>query len=474
MKLELLIPLFTTVQNMFRDTMKGLFVNEYLCEETSLYFFVIEIMDRSKTACFINEQLKIEDVEVKGRKTCDELIEGFLSNKFRNRGYIIEESDNISIGGREIRIFWTLFSECLDSNSGRFLLRCVFERLVVDFNKCLINFNSSDERDVLMTKEQYVLTRYLVQKVLQDATEKTRMYLQKLYTPLNLPFIAELSGEYYEKAECQSTMIFIFQQTVNSMKRTDFLYCLDNMKYDGIELKEIEFVSSQTRLIRKLLQIAQQDVCLVLGENENKNTFKVLGFCNKAFFLERRQTFPYIMIRFRNHMHWDMLENQTYIFTYKNGQYKIERRIHEQYLNKKLNEYFSEQEAGYRILINNIMNVIQQEHGTMLIILNERNASDEVKRLGELCYGLPAALPEIRTDEVKCLSNIDGSVIIDTSGKIHGIGMILDGAAEVQGNLARGARYNSAVKYREYLKANNIKALILIISEDGSVDIMSG
>lgn len=74
--------------------------------------------------------------------------------------------------------------------------------------------------------------------------------------------------------------------------------------------------------------------------------------------------------------------------------------------------------------------------------------------------------------DINLLNSIDGSVILDTDGTIHAIGAILDGEIETKGNPARGARYNSAIKYLEFLKKKKISGMILIVSEDGSVEIL--
>src|SRR5438093_663242 len=58
------------------------------------------------------------------------------------------------------------------------------------------------------------------------------------------------------------------------------------------------------------------------------------------------------------------------------------------------------------------------------------------------------------------------SLKIDHDGKCHGIGVILDGLAGDGENPARGARYNSAVRYLR----RNPDSLIVVVSEDRTVD----
>ena len=70
------------------------------------------------------------------------------------------------------------------------------------------------------------------------------------------------------------------------------------------------------------------------------------------------------------------------------------------------------------------------------------------------------------------LSNIDGAILISPEGIIYAFGVILDGQASKNGNSARGARYNSAIRYVDE-KSRKVNCLALIVSEDGYVDLYS-
>jgi hypothetical protein len=65
------------------------------------------------------------------------------------------------------------------------------------------------------------------------------------------------------------------------------------------------------------------------------------------------------------------------------------------------------------------------------------------------------------------LTAIDGSVLIDTTGTCHAIGVILDGTASPRCSPERGARYNSAVRYAY----GRNDAMAVVKSEDGMVNI---
>jgi DNA integrity scanning protein DisA with diadenylate cyclase activity len=69
---------------------------------------------------------------------------------------------------------------------------------------------------------------------------------------------------------------------------------------------------------------------------------------------------------------------------------------------------------------------------------------------------------------VEAVTSIDGAVLLDVGGRCHAIGVILDGDVSPLGTRARGARYNSAVRY---VQSHRGRALAIVVSEDGTVDI---
>lgn len=467
MRLDRLKPIFSYTQDIFRKTMKELFVNEFSCEETSLHFFVL---DDSEYFEYIDENFQTEKFKMDRDKMNDEAVEEILKQKFSDKMYVSDKAkvEKFYEEDRRMEVYWIFFSENLDGNKGRLLLRCVFEELAGHFNERMAYLSNTDE-DISARPDRVC---YLVQDILHEAEVKAAGYLERLFAPLNFQFITGLSGEYYEKSDCQSGMIFLFQNAIKELKEADFLYRFHDIEFAGKKLDEIEFVPSNIRLIRKLLQMAQKDSCLILGEDKEKKVFKVLGIAKESVFDGKVYKFPKVTVKCKRHMQWELLANDTYIFTYTNGKFKIEQELEEAYLRKKLCQYFEEEETTYKDLIENMIASAKQEHGTLLVVMEESDAREEAERLGGLRYGFPESNPQRPEKAINQLNSIDGSVFLDLSGKIHGIGMILDGDSSEKGNPARGARYNSALKYKDSLHKRNIRALIMIVSEDASVDFL--
>lgn len=106
-----------------------------------------------------------------------------------------------------------------------------------------------------------------------------------------------------------------------------------------------------------------------------------------------------------------------------------------------------------------------QEHGTMLVV--HRAAADEADRLAPQALRIEPTL--LRGDVLRSTTNIDGAVLVAPDGRCHAVGVILDGTATGDGDSARGARYNSAVRY---LQAARDQCLIIIVSEDGMINLL--
>ncbi|WHY79938.1 diadenylate cyclase [Neobacillus sp. WH10] len=112
---------------------------------------------------------------------------------------------------------------------------------------------------------------------------------------------------------------------------------------------------------------------------------------------------------------------------------------------------------------------IQQKHGTMIVISGE--AEKEALRLANQSTLIKPQ--KVDKDLMAVITSIDGAVLIDRESVCYSIGVILDGVASENGDPSRGARFNSAIRYIDYIeKEFKHKVLIVIVSEDGYVDII--
>jgi hypothetical protein len=108
---------------------------------------------------------------------------------------------------------------------------------------------------------------------------------------------------------------------------------------------------------------------------------------------------------------------------------------------------------------------MEQPHGTMIVVSS--GAAEEAARLERQCTRVePVVLGE---EMVRRVTSIDGAVLLDADGRCHAVGAILDGRATADGRAARGARYNSAVRY---VRDMSFPTLAVVVSEDGRVDVL--
>ncbi|MCP3880251.1 MAG: hypothetical protein GY701_17955 [Sulfitobacter sp.] len=112
-----------------------------------------------------------------------------------------------------------------------------------------------------------------------------------------------------------------------------------------------------------------------------------------------------------------------------------------------------------------IEGALEEAHGTMVVI--SAAAPAEAARLSGQATPID---PQVLAPElVAHVTPIDGALLIDSAGVCYAIGTILDGAAIEAGDPGRGARYNSALRY---LAAATEPTVIVIVSEDGSVEVL--
>lgn len=120
------------------------------------------------------------------------------------------------------------------------------------------------------------------------------------------------------------------------------------------------------------------------------------------------------------------------------------------------------------LLVSLVRQAGRERHGTLMIISTE--AASESERLKNQATSIEPCLltPEL----LGHLTGIDGAVLVDSDGRCHAIGVILDGLASAQGNPGRGARFNSAVRYVQSAMERGATTLAIVVSEDGGVDLI--
>jgi DisA bacterial checkpoint controller nucleotide-binding len=210
--------------------------------------------------------------------------------------------------------------------------------------------------------------------------------------------------------------------------------------------------------VRKLLQMASDDVSLLCDAAQVYGLGRVLPTYDMA----AEDVFT---VRFTKQFVWDLLHGEHRLMHVRYGQASINiPGFPEEKFRTDIARVFKGigNEAVDR-LCGLARSAAAQKHGCMLVISSA--AKTEAKRLDNQCTGVA---PFPLTDAIiPKLTAIDGSVLIDTTGICHAIGVILDGAASPRCSPERGARYNSAIRY---VYGRN-DAMAVVKSEDGLVNV---
>jgi hypothetical protein len=260
-----------------------------------------------------------------------------------------------------------------------------------------------------------------------------------LYESFNL-----ISSQYYEGEEVSGGII-ISDKNNNSLNQL-------------IEFDE-PISLSRHRTIRKLLEMTNENTYLIAdGE-------MVYGLGNiESYDSSSEDVF---IIKFQKHFLWQLVHaNQIFMeVEYRHPKLpkdKINRPI---FMDNFSRIFSNVNEDEINKVWDTILNASDQKHGTMVVVTNK--ATEEAERLSSQC--LKIAPTYIDSEIIGLVTSIDGAVLIKPNGQCVALGVILDGVATNKGDSSRGARYNSALRY---LETQTNECLIIVISEDGYIDLI--
>lgn len=454
---------------------------------------IIEILNKSVFTIHAG-QLEVEAVQVK--KVFDEsgerqdccMIDGFYSQGLR-KDYrdrikkVIEENDYIDICKNfeeDNFICETKGKSGEDSaEESKYLL------ILVCLDLEIINY-----KEII----RYILKRFLTEvrhynefKFIEDKSERfeyffgsmqkrrillgdyVEFYLQKKKLP-DAEILTELSAAKYEGSDSEARIYFDLSSVKEACAFDD----------GGKESRVI--CSSKLRLIRKLMEIAKKDRLYLYAERTENDEFVISKLIEKD-----NDAVQGTYIKFSGFMHWSIVCNAKEEISYYHGQYLLNASekdtLHsakiKEILNKLPDEWKSEMGKCYEESSwNKLVEILRkQRHGTSVILTNCTDKVDDLCsknrgiRLSE-CEGFCWDEEREGWNEERILSvtGIDGALFLDMKGNCLAIGVLVDGAATIPGNVGRGARYNSIVNY--VMQKEEGFYIGIIVSEDGMVDIV--
>lgn len=216
---------------------------------------------------------------------------------------------------------------------------------------------------------------------------------------------------------------------------------------------------NRARSIRKLLETSSDSLALLT----DSHVVYGLGLQKDNYDASKEDLYE---IRFTKRHAWSLVHANKIIMTIEDGLPQLPKeKINKEKIFLDLKRLFPENSEDQN---KNIYSLIEcaakQKHGTMLVITNK--AEQETKRLEN--QSTPIEPINLNQELVHNLTTIDGAILLSPDGVCHAIGVVLDGVASPKGDPARGARYNSAIRY---ISVNN-DSLAVVISEDGTVDLV--
>lgn len=316
-------------------------------------------------------------------------------------------------------------------------------RLVDDLKEIIIN-------DIL---ENSTTTNYNKDKeILLSQSVNDFFYVIQIN---NINYITYISSLEYEKKSCRGKIVF--EKNLNNNNYSNLI------KFE----KPINFTKTNNRIVRKLLELCGDNGCLLIDTSVAK-VVGVLYRTNENEYLQDK-----FVLEFLGHLHWRLRYNEMIAVEFMHGNYYITDDLNPQ------NNFKAILESKFPNIgkdeIENATKLIsiaqEQTKGTMLVI--SENAFQEANRLCSKNRGIkvePFYILEENVDKLLSISSIDGAIMLDKNLMCQAIGVILDGPA-CDGEISRGARYNSALTYIKW--KDQLNAWAIVVSEDGMVSIIS-
>jgi hypothetical protein len=352
--------------------------------------------------------------------------------------------------------------------------------VVAELNKKILNTYYSLSKDSSFSGQQ--ISRSFIESIIKVYLAASANAI-KAKSPSEFNVLAKTRDELVSKAgQDFMTTISMAGQHPNSLHVLyDACNTISSLKYEGAEgfgkmviapkshsnvkiTMELEkpIHINDFKKVRKFLELADHKQ-LILSD-----AVLIYGLCQLRGKYNYHEESLFI-VNFTKHFHWEVTH-------YDHVLVSVAFRMPGLY-NEKINreKFYSSLKRLFsgidKIRLNTLwditMEATKQKHGTILAISSK--AADEAVRLSSQCFKIRPI--RINKDIIHQITSIDGAVLIDIDCTCHAIGVILDGIATSNGDSSRGARYNSAVRYYEYMEHKALTVLV-VISEDGMIDLI--
>ena len=197
-----------------------------------------------------------------------------------------------------------------------------------------------------------------------------------------------------------------------------------------------------------------------------------------------------VVVELDGPMKWKFRYQGTVLFQRIHNGYQVDQSENQLNLQRAIEETFGIDDYACSPL-KRTLDRIKSKHGAAVIIADfEGNkSSNTVSRIEQLFkhkkamavdfnqevyqayHGCERKEPDEAVELISSAAAIDGAVIVDLQGHIRYVAAILDGLSCTEGDLARGARFNSVKNFVTDLSKTD-RVMGIVLSEDGGADII--
>ncbi|MCZ4222108.1 DNA integrity scanning protein DisA nucleotide-binding domain protein [Pedobacter rhodius] len=372
------------------------------------------------------------------------VVESFISNPAYINGYLVFVVTELSRA--VMNTYYTLTKDFSTAAKTLKISRSFIESIIKTYLNASTNAlkakSQSEFKILSKSRDELVSSAAHDFMVTVSAAGQNTQHLHMLYDACNT-----ISSLKYEGEEGLGKMIVA---SINH-KNVELIIALE----EPIHIKDF-------RKVRKFLELADHKNLLISDSVFIYGLGKLTGKYN----YHEESLF---VIHFTKHFHWEVLHHDKIMLSvaFRMPSFYSEQINKERFYSTLSRVFKTIQRGKLNKLWGITVEATKQKHGTILVISDA--AKEESSRLVDQSFKIkPVVLTKNMVHQV---TSIDGAVLLDTDCFCHGIGVILDGIASSYGDSSRGARFNSAVRYYEFME-KKAGIVVVVISEDGMINLI--
>lgn len=310
---------------------------------------------------------------------------------------------------------------------------------------------------------------------------RLREQIENLLCGIDLDILTSISGERYESQEGTglSLVLLPYPLSEEQLRARGAVLFLPNVWF------KLNF--ENIHALRKQLNLSGDADLAICCLNEaylkEKEIEETSGFFSVGI-LPHKESMVFPRIYYTGHMEWqlqlpisDAGKQCCYLQCCQGRLFLPPLDMKIPYYNK-ISNIFSKTPEYKRKKVWGFLKFVMThtQGGAMIVIADKGFIINELNRLclertRGVCLQKKINL-RAKPDYLKRFLAVDGAIFVDLDGYCYAYGVLVDGEATVEGNMARGSRFNNANNYATLqFSITEKKGLVFVRSEDGMIDI---